>query len=119
MLGSKRIIALAATTHSDFLGKLVSTFRTENSGAWLRFLIATVGLTIAFAAAIFSTAARDAGNLIATVILASLALLTAVAVGLGTVPYLARRVGAKRGRGALRFGVNRAGKVFLFVVFLV
>jgi len=86
MLGSKRIIALAATTQSDFLGKIVSSFRTENSGAWLRFLIAAVGLTIAFAAAIFSTAARDAGNLIATVLLASLALLTAVAVGLGTVP---------------------------------
>ena len=60
MLGSKRIIAVAATTQSAFLGKLASSFRTENSGAWLRFFIAAIGLTIAFGAAIFSTAARDA-----------------------------------------------------------
>jgi uncharacterized protein (DUF58 family) len=119
MVGSKRINALAATTQSAFLGKLASSFRSENSGAWLRFLIAAIGLTIAFAAAIFSTAARDAGNLIATVVLASLALLTAVAVGLGTVPYLARRVGARRVRDALDFEVTRAGMLYVLVVLLI
>src|SRR5207302_483567 len=119
VLGSKRIIALAATTQSAFLGKLSSSFRTENSGAWLRFLIAAIGLTIAFAAAIFSTAARDAGNLIATVVLASLALLTAVGIGLGTVPYLARRVGARRVRDALDFEVTRAGMLYVLVVLLI
>lgn len=110
---------MGATTQSAFLGKLASSFRTENSGAWLRFLIATIGLTIAFAAAIFSTAARDAGNLIATLVLASLALLTAVAVGLGTVPYLARRVGARRVRDALDFEVTRAGMLYVLVVLLI
>jgi len=110
---------VAATTQTALLGKLASSFRAENSGAWVRFLIAAVGLTIAFAAAIFSTAARDAGNLIATIALASTALLTAVAVGLGTVPYLARRVGAKRVRDALDFEVTRAGMLYVLVVLLI
>src|SRR5881227_3798724 len=52
---------------------IAQAFRAENSGAWLRFLLAAVGLTLAFGAAIFSTAARDAGNVIGTVVLASLA----------------------------------------------
>lgn len=119
MLGSRRILGVAATSQAAFLGKLASSFRAENSGAWLRFLIAIAGLTFAFAAAIFSTAARDAGNLIATVFLASLALLTAVAVGLGTVPYLARRVGARRVRDALDFEVTRAGVFYVVVVLLI
>src|SRR5438067_573710 len=45
--------------------KIATALRTENSSAWLRFVLATIGLTIAFAAAIFSTAASDAGNLLA------------------------------------------------------
>ena len=119
MLRSNRLARMAATTQSALFGKLARSFRAENSGAWIRFLIAAVGLTIAFGAAIFSTAARDAGNLVATLVLASLALLTAVAVGLGTVPYLARRVGAKRVRDALDFEVTRAGVLYAFVVLLI
>src|SRR5437667_1102702 len=98
---------------------LAQAFRAENSGAWLRFLLATVGLTLAFGAAIFSTAARDAGNVIGTVLLASLALLLAAAVGLGIVPYLARRVGARRVREALDFEVTRAGALYAIVVLLI
>lgn len=94
-------------------------FRAENSGAWLRFLLAAIGLTLAFAAAIFSTAARDAGNIPATVVLASLALFIATAVGLGTVPYLARRVGARRVRDALDFEVTRAGALYALVVLII
>lgn len=74
---------------------------------------------MAFAAAIFSTAARDAGNVIATVLLASLALLIAVSVGLGTVPYLARRVGARRVRDALDFEVTKTGVFYALVVLLI
>jgi uncharacterized protein (DUF58 family) len=99
--------------------RIASLFQAENSATWLRFLLAAVGLTLAFAAAIFSTASRDAGNVPATVILASLALLTAVAVGIGTVPYLARRVGAKRVREALDFEVTRAGALYVAVVMLI
>ncbi|HKW17556.1 MAG TPA: DUF58 domain-containing protein [Terriglobales bacterium] len=110
---------LAESVQSALLSKIANSFRSENTGAWLRFLIAAVGLTLAFAAAIFSTAARDAGNLIGTVILASLALLIAVAVGLGTVPYLARRIGAKRVRDALDFEVTRSGLLYSLVVLLI
>ncbi len=98
---------------------LAQAFRAENSGAWLRFLLAAVGLTLAFGAAIFSTAARDAGNVIGTVLLASLALLLAAAVGLGIVPYLARRVGARRVREALDFEVTGAGALYAIVVLLI
>lgn len=101
------------------LNRLLRAFRAENSGAWLRFLLAGVGLAFAFAAAIFSSASRDAGNVPATVILASLALLIAVGVGLGTVPYLARRVGAGRVREALDFEVTKAGALYAVVVLLI
>ncbi|HJT68910.1 MAG TPA: DUF58 domain-containing protein [Terriglobales bacterium] len=109
----------ALGVQSAFMAKLGSSFRSENSGAWLRFLVAAVGLTLAFAAAIFSTAARDAGNVIGTVILATLALLLAVGVGLGTVPYLARRVGARRVRDALDFEVTKAGVLYALVILLI
>ena len=52
-------------------------------------------------------------------VLASLALLTAVGVGLGTVPYLARRVGARRVRDALDFEETRAGMLYVLVVLLI
>jgi len=99
--------------------RLFGLFRQENSGAWLRFLLAAIGFTVALAAAVFSTAARDAGNGIATVVLASLALLVALAAGLGTVPYLVRRIGARRVRDALDFEVTRAGVLYVLVVLLI
>ncbi len=64
--------------------------RFEIPEIWMRFLLALLGLILAFAAAIFSTVARESGSLWATVILASVALVLAVVVGLTTVPYLAR-----------------------------
>lgn len=94
-------------------------FNTGSSGAWFHFLLAAIGLALAFAAAIFSTASRDAGNLPATIILASLALLIAVGVGIGTVPYLARQVEAKRLREALDFEVTRAGALYVVVVLVI
>ena len=93
--------------------------RSETFGAWARFVLAILGLALAFTAAIFSTASRDAGNIAATVILASLALLLATAVGLGTVPYLARRVEARRVRDALDFEVTRTGALYAVVVLVI
>jgi len=101
------------------LRALTRAFRAENSGAWFRFLLATVGLTVAFGAAIFSSAARDAGNVIATVVLASLALLLTAAVALGIVPYLVRRVSAGPLRDALDFEVTRAGMFYALIVLLI
>src|SRR6476660_7691296 len=98
---------------------LAKAFRAEATGAWLRFVLAILGLGLAFVAAVFSTASREAGNVPATIILASLALLLATGVGLGTVPYLARRVEARRVRDALDFEVTRTGALYAVVVLVI
>jgi len=81
--------------------------------AWIRFLLAILGLALAFAAALLSTAAREAGNVLATAILASSALLLAGAVGVLTVPFLARRVAVERVKEALNYEVTKEGAVYL------
>ena len=81
------------------------------SQVWVRFLLALVGLMLAFGAALFSTVSREAGSVWETVILASVALLLATFVGLTTVPYLARRVVATRVREAMDYDVTRAGLI--------
>ncbi len=85
------------------------------SQVWVRFLLAIVGLTLAFAAALFSTVSREAGSVWGTVILASAALLLATFVGLTTVPYLARRVVASRVREAMDYDVTRAGMIYILI----
>jgi uncharacterized protein (DUF58 family) len=85
----------------------------------VRFLVAIVGLVLAFAAALFSTVSRESGNVWGTIVLASAALLLATFVGLTTVPYLARRVVAARLREAMDYDVTRAGMIYiLFTVVL-
>ena len=69
------------------------------------------GLVLAFTAAVFSSAARESGNLLATAIFASTALFLAGLVGVTTVPFLARRVAA--GRRADRWGHGVRGPVVL------
>jgi len=81
--------------------------------------MAITGLALAFGAALFSTASREAGNLWATLLLASAALLLAVIVGLTTVPYLARRVAAARIRDAFDYDVTRGGIVYVATVMLI
>src|SRR5215469_7484573 len=102
-----------------FVRRLLKARDHDSAGAWLRFVIAAIGLALAFLAAVFSTASRDAGNIPATVILASLALLIATAVGLGTIPYLARRLEAKRMRDALDFEVTRPGAIYAVIVLVI
>ncbi len=85
------------------------------SQVWVRFLLAIVGLTLAFGTALFSTVAREAGNIWGTIILASAALLLATFVGLTTVPYLARRVVATRVREAMDYDVTRAGMIYILI----
>jgi uncharacterized protein (DUF58 family) len=86
---------------------------------WVRFLLALVGLVLAFGAALFSTVSRESGNLLATLVLASAALLLAVIVGLTTVPYLAKRVVAARLRDAISYDVTRMGLVYCLLVVLI
>ena len=85
------------------------------SQVWVRFLLAIVGLMLAFGAALFSTVSREAGNIWGTIILASAALLLAIFVGLTTVPYLARRVVASRVREAMDYDVTRAGMIYILI----
>jgi uncharacterized protein (DUF58 family) len=85
------------------------------SQVWVRFLLAIVGLALAFATALFSTVARESGSVSGTVILASAALLLATFVGLTTVPYLARRVVASRVREAMDYDVTRAGMIYILI----
>ena len=85
------------------------------SQVWVRFLLAIVGLTLAFGAALFSTVTREAGSVWGTIIMASAALLLASFVGLTTVPYLARRVVASRVREAIDYDVTRAGMIYILI----
>lgn len=89
--------------------------RSSFSQLWVRFLVAFIGLMLAFGAALFSTVSRESGNIWATVILASAALVLATLVGLTTVPYLARRVVAARVRDAMDYDVTRAGLIYILV----
>lgn len=97
---------------------LLNSLRLERE-AWIRFFLALGGLTLAFAAAIFSTVSRQAGKLWATAILASAALLLAGVVGLTTVPYLARRVALHRVREAFDYDVTREGLIYLALILVI
>jgi len=85
----------------------------------IRSLIAVVGLALAFAAAILSSAARETGNLLATAILASAALLLSGVVAIATVPYLTKRVAAERVRAALDYQITKEGMVYLGFVLVI
>lgn len=108
------------TANSNAWGAQLSRFlHVEIPEVWVRFLLAIVGLILAFAAALFSTVSRESGNLWATLILASAALMLAVIVGLTTVPYLARRVAAARIRDAFDYDVTGVGIVYVVIVLLI
>jgi uncharacterized protein (DUF58 family) len=92
---------------------LKSFWANLDGEAWLRFFLAIAGLVLAFAAAVFSSAARESGNMLATAIFASSALFLAAVVGVTTVPYLARRVAATRVREALHYELTREGMIYL------
>ena len=98
---------------------LHSVFSGVESGAWVRFFAALIALALAFAAALFSTVTKDAGNVVGTAILASVALLLAGWVALTTVPYLARRVALARVREALDYDVTREGLAYIALVLII
>jgi uncharacterized protein (DUF58 family) len=89
------------------------------SQVWVRFLVAIVGLALAFGAALFSTVLGESGNIWATIILASAALMLAALVGLTTVPYLARQVVTSRVRDAMDYEVTRAGLVYILIAVVI
>src|ERR1035437_1204999 len=57
--------------------RLAQWLQSASGEVWVKFLLALVGLGLAFASALFSTVSRDAGNVSATVILASTSLVLA------------------------------------------
>jgi uncharacterized protein (DUF58 family) len=99
--------------------QFVEALRAVDRGAWVRFLIALFGLALAFASALLSTASREAGDVLATAVFASSALLLAGVVAVSTVPYLARRVVTHRVRDALNYKVTREGLVYLVLTLLI
>jgi uncharacterized protein (DUF58 family) len=102
-----------------FGGRMARWLRSTSAEVWVKFLLALVGLGLAFGAALISTASGEAGNLWASVILASLALLMAAFVGLVTVPYLARRVAIERLRQTFHYEVTKAGVVYVLVTLVI
>ena len=100
-------------------GRLAQWLQSPSAEVWGKFLLALVGLGLAFAAALFSTVSRDAGNVWATVILASTSLLLATLVGLVTVPYLARRIAVERLRESFDYDVTRSGIVYVLVTLVI
>jgi uncharacterized protein (DUF58 family) len=103
--------------------KIISPLRRWISSldreAWTRFFIGLGGLVIAFASAMLSTAFRDEGNVLATAITASLALITAGVVGVTTIPYLAKRVALERLRFAMRYELTREGLIYLIACIII
>jgi uncharacterized protein (DUF58 family) len=107
---------ISERAHTNPQSSSASRFpRLGLSQVWVRFLLAIVGLTLAFGAALFSTVTREAGSVWGTIIMASAALLLASFVGLTTVPYLARRVVASRVREAMDYDVTRAGMIYILI----
>lgn len=96
-----------------------SWLRSPGAEVWTKFLLAIIGLGLAFGAALFSTASGEAGHLWASVILASAALLLAALVGLVTVPYLARRAALERFRQTFHYEVTRAGIIYVLVTLVI
>jgi len=101
------------------MGRAVAWLQSASAEVWVKFLLALVGLGLAFGAALLSTASGEAGHLWASVLLASLALLMAAFVGLVTVPFLARRVAVERLRQTFHYEVTKAGVVYVLVTLVI
>src|SRR5437660_4347878 len=103
----------------NFMGMrayLKSVWAGVDREAWERFFMAVAGLGLAFAAAVFSTVARERGNMLATAIFALTALFLALIVGLLTVPFLTRRVVAARMKDHFDFELTREGMAYLGIL---
>src|SRR5262249_25814029 len=87
--------------------------------AWIRFFIAIAGLSLAMVSAMYSTVFQREGQLLATAVAASVALLAAGWVGLYTVPFLAKRVALEGMREAFDYDVTTEGLVYLGTALLV
>ncbi len=98
---------------------LKSALANVDREAWQRFFVAVAGLALAFTAAVFSSVARDRGNMMATAIFALSALFLAGIVGILTVPFLFRRVAVARKNDAFDYELTREGTAYLGVLLVI
>jgi uncharacterized protein (DUF58 family) len=96
-----------------------TTWNFGEKQAWIRFFVGLAGLALSFFAALSSTALRTGGNSGLSAAAASFALLCAGAVGLYTVPYLAKRVVRESWTEAFDYEVTREGVVYLASVLII
>jgi uncharacterized protein (DUF58 family) len=87
--------------------------------AWLRFFGAVAGLSLALFAALYSTVFRESGDVWATAVLASLALIISGVVAVTTLPYLARRVGLRHITQSFHYEFTTTGAVFLLLIIVI
>lgn len=98
---------------------LKDIFAGVDREAWVRFVIAVVGLAVAFVTALFSTVFSESGNMIVSMVFASLALVTAAVVGVTTVPYLARRLVVSHVRDAFNYEVTKEGVFYVALTVII
>ena len=98
---------------------LKDIFAGVDREAWIRFVVALVGLLLSFGMALLSTVFSEAGNMILSMAFASLALVLAAVVGITTVPYLARRVAASRIRDAFNYEVTKEGVFYVILTVVI
>src|SRR6202050_4359438 len=121
MLGCQQVPPAYAESVSSSAsgGGPMQWLQSASAEAWVKFLLALGGVGLAFTAALFSTVSRDAGNVWATVILASASLVMATIVGLVTVPYLARRVAMERLQEPFYYAITRGGVIDVLVTLVI
>src|SRR5579871_93921 len=122
MLGFERVgstVANPLKSSVSFPGRVAEWLQSTSAEVWIKFLLSLIGLGLAFTAALFSTISRDAGNLWATVILASASLVLSTLVGLVTVAFLARLVAVERLRESFDYDVTKAGIGYVLVTLVI
>ena len=90
-----------------------------DGAAWRRFWLALFGLGLAFFLALYSTALRESGSIMASVVAAALSLLLAAGVAVKVVPYLARRTALERWMIKVEYEFTREGIVYFLTVIVI
>ncbi len=87
--------------------------------AWRRFWGALFGLAMAFFLALYSTALREAGSLMASVAAASMSLLLAAVVAIKVVPFLAKRSALERWMVKVEYQFTREGVAYFLIIMVI
>ena len=85
---------------------------------WKRFMVSMLALAVAFLLAVYSSIFAQRGDVVATGLCASMALLLAGWVAFTAVPYLARRTRLEWLRVSMDYKLTREGIVFIILIFI-